>query len=304
MECMPDVLHFTFLGEGQNGAVLLLKGDGDKTQVVKITYWPKFENEASIAQKLDVLRPVTQAFITTFGFQVRRGLPNGWKGLLPSKDNAFNALDWDEYDRAPAIVLIFMEHANHRIAFPNASASTGSVYWHHLNFQEAKQVLFILLHGLMVARKELGFSHNDIHDGQVMLLPILHKKRVLLGTRHHIDHCRFMPKFIDFGASTLDNAGDSSLDVWQLKNLFGELFNMNTELYETEEFQLAEASDCRDYQVIARILDLPFFSEFQSKNKRTKASVLCIGCMSSATHLIDDTNYHVCGNPCAHKLYH
>lgn len=291
--------HLTFLGEGQNGIVLLVDGSIEGRRVVKITYSKRFKDEAKLMEKLHVLKPDTQAFIAVFGWYERSGLLPEWREMLPQFRQDGSRLDWEKYDREK-LVYIFMEHSNFRMAYPNPSAPAGVVFWEHISLEQSKKIMFILLHGLYVARKKLGFSHNDIHDGQIVLFKRDPKVPVVLEKGYTVKECRYMPKFIDFGASTL-GGNKSSDDVGQLVATFHRLYSQE-DLMDTLEFDAAAGSDPNDYKVVKELMDSSYFDEFKSDQKREKSISLCIGCLNPATSVIEDTNFHVCSEFCANRL--
>lgn len=148
----------------------------------------------------------------------------------------------------------------------------------------------------MESKKRLGFSHNDIHDGQIVLFKRNPRVPIVLGKDYQILNCRFMPKFIDFGASTLN--GDFSDDVAQVVAVFHRLFPLFN-LMDTPEFEEAAGSDPKDAQVVKRFMNVAYFNEFRLKKSRKTKIRLCIGCLAEASHVIEDTTFHVCGERCA-----
>lgn len=120
---------------------------------------------------------------------------------------------------------------------------------------------------------------------------------VMLGEGYQIDKCRFMPKFIDFGASIIGNNDEDAFsdDVGQLVLTFDRI-HKQTELLESYEYEEAAGSLRTNYKVIRDLLDLPYFAEFHSGPKHVDA--ICMGCMTRATHKIIGTNFHVCGERC------
>lgn len=302
--------NLTFLGEGQNGIVLLVDGTSvDARRVVKITYSDPFVKEAKIAKQLEVLKPETQAFIATFGWYEREGLEPSWVPMLPPRRQDGTAIDWSKYAHKK-LTYIFMEHSNFRIDHPNPSAPGGVVFWQHVSAENAKKLLFILLHGLYVARKRLQFSHNDIHDGQIMLFRRDRNVPVILGREYEIQDCFLIPKFIDFGASIIVGTESNEIsqdsmfsdDVGRLVITFHEIHTQD-DVMDTLEFEKAAGSSRSNYKVIKELMGIPYFKEFRRTRKREKAVATCIGCMGKATHVIQDTVFHVCGEYCASKIF-
>lgn len=300
MEGLIEPHNLLFLGEGQNGIVLLVNGDIAGRMVVKITFSDPFIKEARIAKKLAVLKPYTQAFIATFDSFEHQGLLESWKPMLPPRDQDGRLIDWEKYE-GRKLTYIVMEHSNFRIQYPDKAAPGGVVFWHNVTSENAKKLLFILLHGLYIARRELAFSHNDIHDGQIVLFMRNAKKPVTLGEGYEIRDCPIIPKFIDFGASVMEQEGDLfSDDVAQLVITFDRLYSQ-TELMETEEFENASGSLRTNWKVIKALLDCSYFAEFHGGPDEVNA--ICMSCMSRALFTVEATGFHVCSKTCANKIY-
>jgi hypothetical protein len=278
-----------FLGKGDHGIVLRL----NERMAVKITAADPFIKE------MHTLRPHTQAFIATYGWLQHTGIPPSWMRRLPRVNQKGEALDWSVYE-GKRLIFIFMEHSSFRMQMPgNPSSDAGVVFWHRLLPREAKQVLFIILHALYVARKRLGFSHNDLHDGQIMLFnrPDENTPIVLHGGRFVLYDCIVVPKIIDFGSSQAGPVGeDFSDDVGRLADTFRHLIpDLEAVFMQTEAYEAAAGGNRRDYKAIWNILNSRYFKEYRAPPKPAAeaAPILsCIGCMGQATHL--STRYHVC----------
>ena len=298
MNGFPPPYAFFFLGEGNNGIALRFADSVSDNNVVKITYADKFPNEAPISLALNDLKPETQAFIHTSRSYERHGIEPSWKHLLPkTHQDGTTLIDWEKYD-SKRLTYIFMEYAAYRIRYPNASAPGGCVTWVDLDAEAAKKVMFILLHALYVARRELQFSHNDIHDGQIMLFLRDPSKPIHLGNGYKIENCLYIPKLIDFGASVTGDTKEAlfSDDVGQLVATFMKLHPQDDDLVESE----AMGSSRRNFQVVKDLLDLDYFKEFRGGAEEVSSSApICIGCMARATHIMEKNGFHVCGAKCA-----
>jgi hypothetical protein len=299
------------LGEGDHGIVLLYTKDGNPYQqfAVKITYSDPYIREMQTNCRLEQLKPDTQAFITSLGWRRHHGILDSWLERLPEYNQNEERIDWAKYADKD-LVYIFMEYSTFRIRLKKGitpSGNTGLVYWEHLNAVNAKKIMFILLHGLYVARKKMQFSHNDLHDGQIMLFarPNPRNPIVLSGGKFVIESCPFVPKFIDFGESVMlnDSGSPSSDDVAQLCATF-----LNVEaaepfvrdLMETEEYEIAAGSARTNSSAIWKLLRHKLFAEFYA-NTQTGAPITCMGCMAIATHVIEGTRHHVCAH-CPKKV--
>jgi hypothetical protein len=302
--------HIIFLGEGDNGIVLGLNGLNHNDRfAIKITYKDKFINEMKIACKLSNLKPFTQAFIHTYGWLQQLGLPKNWLKYLPTIDQKDREINWQKYKIRP-LIYIFMEHSTFRLWTPKpVSGNPGFAYMERVSEDTALKLLFILLHGLYIARKLLKFSHNDIHDGQIMLFrrPDI-ENNIVLSEGFEIEDCPLIPKFIDFGTSVVDDSGNKfSADVSQLvENVFNKsLIPSIDELTETKEYENAAASTRDNHGVLLKLLKLDYFVNHNTikKTQRTGEILSCMGCMSESTFIVKDTNFHVCDHCCKNVCF-
>lgn len=298
---MIEATDLVFLGEGQNGVVLYLNND----LAVKITYAGDYMHEMQIGCQLERLRPMTQAFVHLKGWNRCKGIPPSWLRYLPRYDQNHELIDWGKYEDKPLLYL-FMERGLYRIRLQKGlspSAGNGVVFWEDVSPDDAKKLLLILLHGLYIARKELQFSHNDIHDGQIMLFRRNTTSHIYLcGGLLKITDLPVIPKFVDYGASVVGPGNSFSDDVAQLGRTFRNIHpDFFEEFTESDAFEDAAGSSRDNFEVIHRLMESDFFAEF-FHNRREDAR-LCQACMGLATHIIPKTRVYVCPNKsCVRKL--
>ena len=90
-----------------------------------------------------------------------------------------------------------------------------------LSLQEVKAIFLVLLHGLWVAKRELGFSHEDLNTENIMLIRRDARKGhlVLVDTNITIENMYWYPKIIDFGLSKTKDVS-SGKDLIDIKSIF------------------------------------------------------------------------------------
>lgn len=225
-----DVVSIIVLGFGSYGVVLLLKEEeSGREWAVKMTSADYHDNEMHIACQLETLSPVTQVFIHTYGWLMSRGAPLAWRDMLPSHDQSGKELPWHVLESQRVLVL-FMEYSRLRM---RVSEPIGNPCWSYmvdLNDRAKKAALFLLIHGLMEARKQLGFSHNDLHSGQIVLVARNPKNPLRVGS-YCVTHCSHIPKILDFGMSVTNatpvrvhTGNDPRARLWATQDEEAEVF--------------------------------------------------------------------------------
>lgn len=215
----------TILGKGSVGSVfgVYYRDNMDVQIAVKILPYGKTlknltNKELGIACELNSLSSATPIFVTTLGYHVCNKIPYEWKANL-------------DYNEESMYVYMYMARpqvgfADFGGAIPNAYKVVGLD-----NRGYAVSLLFILLHGLYVARKFLKFAHHDLHEGNFMFTPVDPSKMPnfklnVEGVEHKVSFLRgWVPKVIDFGKSTTEKHPDTyamnlSEDVAKIFRLF------------------------------------------------------------------------------------
>lgn len=246
------------LGKGSEGLVVEVQDEKHRRLAVKIVpLTTQSIQEVNTQCLLTDLNKKTKIFAHAYGWQVHASIPLQWKQFLKQEEVEEGTL-----------LFIFMEKT-----IENWTNSDKL----RIQSMERKAIVFLILHGLYWARKELEFDHSDLHDENIMLqmntsqnplkLKIDENEFVLPGD------IRFIPKLIDFGFSTTkftvkdeeeeeassedDIFGGSSAgstDVSSLVFAFPEIAKI---------MELAQNSDASDFEVLEEVLLSNYFSEFR-----------------------------------------
>jgi hypothetical protein len=176
-------------------ASLVFKLSQDRQDVaVKVMPLPSEDSikDVRIACMLNNLTD-TPVFVKTFGWLKCSEIPSLWlKGLNIKKDAP----------RSFACSKMFLFQV---MAFSSHAWSDTKI---QLDVEEYRVMLFMLLHGLWVAKEKHQFRHHDIHEGQILFQTCKPDTVVTLavGENRYTLKCeRFIPKLIDFGFATLED---------------------------------------------------------------------------------------------------
>ena len=259
------------LGKGEEGGIVFEVIKDQHVMAVKVRDF----DEASIKEvetqcMLNSMRNKTGVFAKAYGWQVCDELPSQWSRYLP------NTIDIDDP------LFIFMEKTIKE--------------WKDVNLEpeEYKAILFLLIHGLYVARKAFGFSHDDIHTENVMLQPASGTVSVQIenGPSFAIPGLRFVPKLIDFGLSLTgkEEEEDSeeedglfasgptpSTDMGSIALIYSGKFKS---FFDSREFAIARQSGQTDYGALETLLRMDLFKEYRTDDKEN--TLRCSVC--SAEH--------------------
>jgi hypothetical protein len=151
--------------------------------------------------------------------------------------------------------------------------------------RDLKYILFILLHGIGVARRLVpNFRHRDIHSGNILIQK--HDELELLpltlscGTIFKLKDVKYIPKLIDFGEAKMDNPDEDHELYEPFRDVDGRLFEPRSDVFrislvimqmitgdqrEFEEFfaspEYTRACAQDDYLSIEKLLKSPFFRQ-------------------------------------------
>lgn len=204
-----DYIERTFVfikvkGTGSHGVVIQLS----KQRVLKIiTYDHHAKQEINVACKVNQLLEHSDCFIRTYGWISCHRLPQDWIERIGAYGNM-----WPQY---PIFMCILMEE----VPYDKISLLEEDVF----------MLLFELLHAIYIARKLYKYSHNDIHDENIMfaLAPSPVKAFHVEDQTFTLVNRKFVPKLIDQGRAsfgeirqTRDLAGieEIVLDSWLPEN--------------------------------------------------------------------------------------
>ena len=189
-----------------------------------------------------------------------------------------------------------------------------------MDLEEYRVMLFLLMHGLWLARIRYGFKHNDIHQGQVLFqtckpnTPIT----VSVAENNYTLVCqRFVPKLIDFGLSTTSSSSYSSyssseeysksdddmfdkgeeIEDDDLRNLFY-MFEQRMEKDGLQPFVPQKGNTTLEDILVKDAL----FKSIRNNNStsiKNSVCLMCDVCSSVATHEWEHKGIRFCGDACA-----
>lgn len=339
----------TLLGTGEYGIVLqLIDASNQMSYAVKITDADYHLSELYVSCELtEQCGKRSQAFIKTYGWLQCRGIPDRWGWALPRFDQNRVALPWENLQKR-RLVFIFMEHSVLRLEPPPSQNQyprgvNGVMFFEHYNDNPRNilvKLLFILLHGLKVARKRLHFSHNDIHDGQIVLFhrnvdPMI---PIVLDGQYEIVDCPVIAKLIDFGMSVTRYTKPMVRGHFQKAKLFSiheeeehaegtsgeeeEVDEKDKQLFSDDVGQLVYRFHARNPSVFDALIESEAFeaaamssrtnyraisvlleSDFFSEFKAqpNRIKALCKTCMGEARYTIAGTHLYYCGEKACMK---
>jgi serine/threonine protein kinase len=254
------------------------------------------EHELFIACQVNGLRKFTPVFIQTFGWIVSRKVPKAWA--------AYVNLSKVQYSEIPkkSFMMLFMEQSNYK--FKSKA----------VRFDEKQYltILFILLHALYIARRELHFTHSDLHMGNIML-DITHETHLNLaiGDNDTFDIALpngFLPKIIDFGHSQTLQAKDGGRRKNDVATVFAAI-EARAQRYDSH-VDVSSISEFKEYNMDLEQLLLvhPLFDKIRKRkknpNKKPKVAIeRCFMCNGQAKLTwAPNRLYKFCDFYCAEKM--
>lgn len=291
-------VSLSFLGKGAFGNVLSLDDiqiKGKPSIAVKIIQYESKSmttNELSmkLAKKelengclLNNLK--TFAFINTYGWLISSKIPTVW---IPY-------INQEVYQNPKSYLFLFMEQSNYE--FDSESL--------HFDREGYLRILFLLLYGLYVAIRELGFKHADIHDGNIMIDKTFEQSLTV-----EIDFQAFqidlpnhyIPKFIDFGLSSVEDRKNRESVDSDMFYLFQTVINRARKYDPMVNLEdIANFDDFDDGSIEYILLD-PIFDPIRKK-VNVKADRKCSMCGADAKVKWNVNNQYVfCNLFCANKV--
>lgn len=177
-----------------------------------------------------------------------------------------------------------------------------------------KSALFLLLHGLYVARKEFAFGHNDIHKDQLMLQPNPNRSVHvnIEDETFRVNTGRFIPKLIDFDLSQINNDSrlvdsttDLNDDIVQIESIFNKKSPKNKEfkqLLKSSEWTNMKNATRFDYDEIVDVLYHPYFDSILQQETIDPIEYRCSRCAQPAAYNMYGTEWSFCDEICS-KLF-
>lgn len=230
------------LGSGVEGVAIKVSRD-QRFFAVKIAKAVENRNSLKMACRLNDLKDYTGIFVYTYGWLTCNTIPNDWSKFM-------------EYDGENKTLLFTV-------------MELSSLTWPDVILTKEELVIcfLVLLHGFHIAYKKLGFVHNDLHPGNILLQTIPSKdSEVYLSVDTDLvfkitgEQTRFVPKIIDFGLAV--HKMPYSGDLTDIKDLFQREAN----LFEGISNNLLDLSN----------FEHPMFEKYRTDSrKRTKTCFTC-----------------------------
>lgn len=218
-ECLETLLktyeYESVLGAGANGVVLGVRDKSNRRLLLAIKLTPIYNAafDVRVACKMNGLLDKSPIFNETLGWIVCNQVPHAW---LHNNMYATMIQNWLTRGNKKLVYMVSIRNEYEFDQIWNDSVNRDPLTW--------KAGLFLLLHGIGMARKQFGgFSHGDIQRGNIMWAvnrepnkPIIVKMQ---NTEFHV-YAPCVPKLIDFGASHFGKAQQYSYDLPNLYQQF------------------------------------------------------------------------------------
>lgn len=311
-----DVLasNYTFVyrvGDKESVSASLVFKLSRETQDVAVKVIPLKDdaslNDTRLSCLLNGLDEATPIFIKTLGWLKCNTIPATWIRDVDMQR------DVPKVFKAKKNTYIFQV-----MAFTSHAWSDARI---HLSVEEYRVMLFLLIHGLWLARTRHNIRHNDVHEGQVLFqtckkdTPIT----VSVGKQSFQVMCeRFVPKLIDFGLATTEDEEsesgsgsgseedsmfddeDAPVKDEDLRNLL-EMFEQRMVRDKLKPFAYSLPKVERTFESLL-LKDKVFDSIRKSKATTVESPLVrCDVCSSHAQHQWQGTNVRFCGEVCAYS---
>jgi serine/threonine protein kinase len=202
----------TILGSGMEGVAIKINKD-QRFFAIKISKAQDSKKSLKMACKLNELKDYTGIFVYTYGWLVCNSIPDDWLRFM------------DPYEEKSLLLFTVME--------------ISALKWSDVILTKEELVIcfLILMHGFYIAKKKLGFAHNDLHPGNLLLQAIPYKESEIylevypdLVFKVTGEQTRFVPKIIDFGMAVTEGRDNDDLsdikDMFEREaNIFGAISN-------------------------------------------------------------------------------
>lgn len=252
------------LGSGVEGTAIKINKD-QRFFAIKISKAQDSRRSLKMACKLNDLKDYTGIFVYTYGWLVCNNIPNDW--------------------------LRFMEKEKEEGLLLFTVMEISALKWSDVILTKEELVIcfLILMHGFYIAKSKIGFAHNDLHAGNVLLQTIPYKEseiylEVYPGLVFKItgEQTRFVPKIIDFGMAV--SKVPENDDLSDLKFLFARETNVLDSISDN-------VSDVENFEN-------HMFEKYRTESrKRTKT---CFTCSSVAQYeREEDGRFTFCSQACS-----
>lgn len=306
-----DVIDRTYtfariIGQGLNGIVYLM---GRGREFIAMKVGPRdadVESEIRISCALNALQKETGIFPRTYGWLSCAEFPKFMESshLYPDRPLWGTLFFYIFYEYVP------LKWNDEGMWFSDVDCRT---------------LYFIIIHGLAVVRRELGFFHRDIHGGNILLQILakgdqIHLQNATNGYSFVLKNIRLVPKIIDYGLAVMktddnDKRGLSPSDIQALTKEFEKKLRTNgteesytnfREFQKSNLYRRAENSLPNDYMALEELLldsyfDIPEIERAQ-KPKKPKLLERCLICSSPAQKMWNNASgLKFCDEICAAK---
>lgn len=202
-ECMNQISTIfgkpRWRGSGVSAFVIELDMPDNEIMAVKVT--GRNDNELRIACILNSIEEETRIFPHTHGWLLCKSIPEMWLEIM--RENDIPDLWTSNNGGIPRTVMFLF------IQLADATLEDVSLQHDH----GYRTVIFLLFHGLYVAHAKLGFRHNDLHGGNIMLQLRGERTCVHYGEYEVEVTSEYAPYVIDYGlASTIEHHRDYHAD--------------------------------------------------------------------------------------------
>lgn len=292
------------LGWGGFGITVLVISPDQKEMVLKISgltervEWTT--EEVSVGCGLSTLRQKTPFFGEVYGWQYCTGVPEKWREIF------LETLHPDKIDNLQLRELFLSSLPVKIIAMEHNGVAFSKI---RLTKEEKRQVLFLILHGLLTARETYpGFRHRDLHSGNLLLkvrdpaIP-LQLRLPISGDAVEIIGVTYIPRLIDYGNATmyaepeLLHLGERDSDIGSVASLSSTFARFLDDVYYNR----------RPFDE-SLLLDPLFESFVNVQRKRVKIESFCQQCFSGPAtiqHAKEPSRVY-CGEACfvkSNKLF-
>lgn len=292
-------VSIAFLGKGAFGNVIALddiKIKGRPSVAVKILQYGSKSMTTNELSMKDAKKELeigcllnnlnSSAFVNTYGWLISTKIPDPW---IPY-------INQEVYNNPKSYLFLFMEQSSYE--FKSKSL--------HFDRQGYLTILFLLLHGLYITMRELGFKHVDIHNGNIMI-DKTSEKSISVEIRSQLYQIElpnhYLPKFIDFGLSTLNSdrktrSGVDS-DVFYLFQTIIRRAEKRDPTVDLEDLKVFEDFD--DNEIEDLLLDPIFYSIRTRTTKRVDQKCSMCGAEAKFKWNVND-RFVFCNLLCANKV--
>lgn len=265
--------------DGINGIVLLIT-HGNEEKALKITSAKTAsQRELHLACALHELDAMIFSHVYGYLYGLPQSIPATWRPYIGELPQNF-ALGTN-------LIFTFSDYARYRFMDNDVRFTR----------KEFKSILYILLHDLQEAFDRLGFTHGDIHDEQILLVPRPNTRDPIhVGT--HTLTSRFVPKLIDYGESRAQGTREQHEE-----DLSSLLLVMRYKLYALKSQGSVTPEDVQEFKDAERAgltLTSPYFAELGSMgDENARVQARCIHCATPAAYYHENKRHLVCSQVCA-----